>query len=341
MVIYFVILVILFIFSTNGAKNFTMLVAILAMSVVLGFRSITVGMDTMPYIKYYQYDLDVWESHMEFGWNALCIFFKHMEISPYGYNFIVAVLTLIPYFIVAAGFKDRRLNGYILFLLYSLGFYLLMFNGMRQFLAMSLILLGYKFLEEKKIIWYLFFVLLATTIHTSSYIALALLLLYRINLNTNRLVIALAVTFIIGIFTKESFFLFFASKYSHDIYDFGFRNSLAYTFVVGLLTNVFTVYLYVNNKTLQNNYWIKLNVVSVMVLNLLSNLVIGPRIVYIFSITSVIALSLYMRHSTKQVVYLTYLYAIVTFGRFIVPEIQSNGVEGSLVPYSMTFQFFE
>ncbi len=341
MYIYLFLLVILLIVSKTGANNKILLSIFIVLAVVLGFRSDSVGMDTYPYIRYYAYVSDLTDGYMERGWNIMLFFFKMMGFSAYGFNFIVALLTLIPYYIVGISFKDKKISGYILFLLYSLGFYLLMFNGMRQFLAMSLILMGYKFLENKRIVLFIFFVLLATTIHTSSFLAFALLFIFKIRLNTKKTFIALSLTYVTGIFLGETFFLSVTGKYAHDIYDFGFRNSFMYTLVVGLLTNAFTIYIYEKNTSLQNNFWVKCNVVSVIVLNLLSNLVIGPRIVYIFSITSVFALALYLRYSSKQVYLLTYLYSIVTFSRFILPEILAYGREGSLVPYSMTFLLFE
>ena len=340
MIIYFIFLLVLFFLSIKGVRNFTMFLVIGIMAVVLGFRSETVGMDTYPYMRYYEYVTDLTYGHMEIGWNAMCVVGNKIGLSPYDFNFVVAILTLIPYYFIAISFKDRKLNGYVLFSLYSLGFYLLMFNGMRQFLAMSIILLGYKCLEKNKIIYFLIFIFLATTIHYSSFLAIALLPMLKIRLNTNRIFVVVFITFITGIFLGKTFFLSVSGKYAHDVESFGLRNSLTYTLVVGLLTNLFTIFLYIKTTSLQNNFWIKCNLVSVIVLNLLSNLVIGPRIVYIFSITSVFALSLYMKYSNRTITYLIYLYAIVNFFRFIVPEILSFGVEGSLVPYNMTLRLF-
>lgn len=340
MYIYFYLLIILLIISIRGVNNVATLIVMFAMAVVLGFRSDNVGADTLPYIGYYEYVTSLTEGHMEKGWNVMCVVGNKLGFSPYGFNFIIALLTLTPYYLVAISFKDRKLSGYILFLLYSLGFYLLMFNGMRQFMAMSLVLCGYKCLEKNKIHYFFILVFLATAIHVSSLLAIALLPMLKIKFNTTRVLIVFLLTFIAGIFLGKTFFMSVAGKYAHDVESFGLRNSMTYTFVVGLLTNLFTLFLYIKTPSLQNNFWIKCNVVSVIVLNLLSNLVIGPRIVYIFSITSVFALSLYMKYSNKTNINLIYLYAIVTFSRFIVPEILAYGNVGSLVPYSITFQLF-
>ena len=92
---------------------------------------------------------------------------------------------------------------------------------------------------------------------------------------------------------------------------------------------------------LSNNVWVKFNIFSVAIFNLTSNLVMGARLVYFFSICSIITYSLYAVSTKKKIVpFMIYLFAIVTFIRYLAPEVLKYGMDGSLVPYAMNFQFF-
>ena len=255
----------------------------------------------------------------------------------------MALLTLFPYYYVSLEFRNPRITGYVLFFLYSLGFYFLMFNGMRQFLAMSILLLGYANLAKGSTRRFFFFVVCACFIHLSSLCAILMYFVSKIRLTTKRVVYSLLASFVFGAFANAAFFEAIAGKYIANVDGYGLRSGLLYIFTVGLLTNMFFFWLYNCNLSLRNNLWVKYNLFSIVILNIMANLVIGPRIVYIYSISSVVALSLYASQTSenKLVRPVIYLYSIVMFIRFLVPEVITMGFEGSLIPYDMNFQIFD
>lgn len=69
------------------------------------------------------------------------------------------------------------------FVLY--GTYFCSTNLMRQYIAISIILLSYKYLYQKSYLKYYMLVLLATSFHSSSFICFILPLLHRIDINRN------------------------------------------------------------------------------------------------------------------------------------------------------------
>lgn len=340
MIIYLAIWVLLLLSSFRGISKLGMLAFLLGLAVILGFRDSQIGVDTRNYVDYFNETSDIFEGYMEKGWNVIVVFCKFLGLSAYGCNFIVALLSLYPFYYLTKEYNDYRINGCVLFLLYSLCFYFLMFNGMRQHLAISILLMGYYFLSKTKTVLFIACLLIACTIHISSLLALLMLFVNKNEMKVTHVIWALFISFFIGFFLGEAFFLNVSGKYAHDV-EGGLRTGAIYVLVYGLLTNLFTIWLYKQSPDLRNNFWIKCNIISVVVLNLLSNLIIGPRVVYIFSITSVIALSLYLRYSSNKLIpVVVYLYSLALFVKFLIPEILIYGFDGSLVPYCMNFQPF-
>ncbi len=342
MVIYLLLFVVLFFFSIHGVEKRMLLFTILTMALVLGFRSDKTGTDTGTYMDYYNsLSLDIFSGYMEKGWNTIAVICKFLNLSAYSFNFVVSILTLLPVYVVALRFNNKKINGYIIFLLFSLGFYFHMFNIMRQLLAMSIVLLGYVKLAEGRKLGFLFYVCIASFIHLASLFALFMIFCERLRLSVRSVMFFLFISLIVGVVASEAFFLMFAGKYAHDIDDFGFRSGLNYLLIVGLLTNLFTLWLYKKVPELGNNIWVKFNVFSVVIFNLISNLVMGARLVYFFSICSIVTYSLYAVSSKKKIIpIMISLFATITFIRYIVPEILDYGNDGSMVPYAMELQLF-
>lgn len=340
---YFVItLIVLFILSFTGISKKWLFLLLAVLAFFLGFRGETVGDDTMRYINYY-YGVDTHYNvgYMEIGWNYLSEFFRSLRLSAYAFHFIVALITLMLWgYVTDKVTTNNRMRGYALFFLYTLGFYLYMFNGMRQFLAVSIVLLGFYLLSKRRIYIFVFLVGLATLFHYSAIFSLLIYPMLKMKLTKKSILWTLILTFVLGIVASESWFYLVVGKYSSELEHFGFRTSLLYAGSVGLLTNLFFYWLVVNNYKSISDIWMKYFFFSVVVLNILSSVVYGPRIVYYFSFTQTIALAIYLvQVNRKLTIPFVYLYALITFGRYLLPELWKT--EESLLPYYMTLKFFE
>lgn len=335
MVIYITIYFILLIGSFTGLKPKTLGLYLFFLIVLLGLRSSEIGADTARYIEYYGY-VDKSTGHMEEGWNLLSRLCKYFGLSAYMFNLIIASLTLSIIGYVIRQQEQKTIIGLSMFLLYSLGFYFLMFNGMRQLFAGAIVFLAFYLLEKKKN-WkiILLVILFASIFHTSALITIPVIFLPKMRLEFNRILLLLGLSFVIGIVANDTFFIFLARSYAHDVYTYGFRDSFAYALTVGAFTNVLFLWIFHFSSTdLKQNIWMKLFFLSIVVMNLLINLVIGPRIVYFFSIAQIIAISLFIaeaRENTNLVI--CHIYALLTFIRFMIGEYNSQ--EGSLIPYQM------
>ena len=339
---YLLLLLILFRLSLRRCSVRAFFVTLLAMAIILGFRGATVGADTQRYINYYSYMEPGW-GHMEIGWNFMLLTIKSLGLSAYAFHFIVALVTLGLIGFVLTRFRDQRINMLGLFFTYSLGFYLLMFNGARQFFAGSIVFLAFYCLSLKRDKLFIILVLFATFFHTSTIIALSAYLLRWIKLSHPFVIIALIVSLLFGLSASDELFIPLAGKYANHIDTYGYRDSIAYTFFVGGLSNLFFLYLYncIDNECseFRDSFWMKLYFLSIVVMNLTINVVIGPRIVYIFSTSQIVVFSILVKIiKNQEAKVLLYLFGIITFFRFIIPEISRT--EESLIPYYLTFQLF-
>ena len=340
MFFYIITLLFLLFVSFKKISNRFLFLITIFLSFFLGFRNYDVGADTERYISYYNY-VDKSIGHMELGWNYISIFFKSYGFSAYFFHFIIALFTLGLITFVISSQKSSKLNSMSLFFLYTLGYYLLMFNGMRQFLAGSIVFVGFHFLKEQKFLVTIFTIFLASLFHTSAVFTLPVLFVNKLKLSTRFIVITFIISFIFGLLASGSLLASIAGKYAHDVVeDYGFRTSYTYAFIVGGLTNLFYLYLYrICDGKLNNNIWIKISYLSVIIMNMTINLEMGPRLVYYYSIAFIIAIPLILENTKCQLLsFVCYLYGIITFARFIIPEIFRT--YESLVPYSINVQIF-
>lgn len=348
MLVYIVLLLSLFFLANTRIpirrtqKLYRLVCFILAL--LLGFRSNNVGVDTLTYAEYYRYaSYNI--GHMEVGWNTLIFLCKQIGLSSHGFNFIIAVITFISIAIPLEKVFTNDRNWFLgLFFLVGIGFYFLMFNGMRQTTAIGLCFYAFYIAIERKIIKASIIVLLASTIHISCLVALpALFIDYTPKLRLLNVVVALTISMLIGLFATKDFFIAIAGSYSYDIIQEGSFNQspILYFCTMVLLSNAFFLFIMLKTpKSFHDNYWLKLYFIALVIQGMLFQLTYGQRIVYYYSISAVILFPLLVSKfkNQKTVSLACYLFAFAFFLRFILQEVP--GAPGSLVPYSMTFKPF-
>lgn len=346
----FITIPLLFFFFSRKVRLHRILfpTSVLLLSIILGFRGTEVGVDTHTYSDYYGYVGTGGLDHMEIGWNIVCITSKNIGLNFHQFTFLVACLTMLCFSIPISRLPSNQGKYYGLFFFMCFGYYVLMFNGMRQFLAISFCFLAYMLMDEGKITKSLLLVIGASLIHTSALIVIpAILLLPRIKrLDLRTVLVLLMISLLIGLCVNERFLSFFSGKYSSYLFlENAFRSEdLAYLLFIVLPANAFMVYSFINAPSvIKNSSWMKLFFVSTLVLNILQRLLIGPRIVYYFSVSEIIVVSLVIlqnnRHMTlnrlRAYRIISITYAIVTYIRFLVGEVNLD--YGGVIPYSMQF----
>lgn len=179
-IVYFGLLLIIFILALiaerSGEKKYVFLIIFL-LSLVAGLRKYTVGIDTQGYIVAIQ-NISNGNLNLAYGiewtFRYICYAMSFIFKDPQMYLFLFALVThgMIVY-------RFWELRNYISFrgalTGYYIMFYIISLNLMRQFIAISIVFYGTRFLKEKQ--WaFIIFVLLASMFHQSALLGLLYIL---------------------------------------------------------------------------------------------------------------------------------------------------------------------
>lgn len=340
MFIFIVLLILLFVVSRVGLKKRGLWIWTFILAFILGFRGSSVGDDTERYIKYYYgTDFALGVGYMEPGWTYISTYFRNIGFSAYFFHFLIALVTLSCFTYVISKEDDKKVRGQALFFLYTLGFYLYMFNGMRQFLAIGICFVAFYVITKGKNILGILLILFSSLFHTSALVALSFVFVKRLKLTIVNSIMMFIASLVMGVFILRGVMSVLAGGYAHIIDEHGFRTSMSFVFFVCITTCVLFLWLIDKKPMLKDNIWMKLFFVSIIVQNVLCQVVYGPRIVFYFSTAQIIALAIVYKETKDSLVRMViYLYAFVTFFRYLIPELYRK--DESLLPYYMTFQIF-
>lgn len=142
-------------------------------------RSYVVGLDTGGYTADFRDQLDVsyfnFRSDVEYGFQFLHYIILKFTKNYFWLFFISSIIVLYPYL----NFFKKNSKDYFLsvFIFITFGFYSFYFNGLRQGIAMAIVVLATPFLIDKKFFKFSLIVLFASLFHKS---ALVMILFYFI-----------------------------------------------------------------------------------------------------------------------------------------------------------------
>lgn len=158
-----------------------LIISFLQMFIIAAIRNIDVGTDLQNYIPFYERcETYSWAQILEpglkeYGYRIYNKVLSLLSISDQLFLTITAGISLIGvYYIIKKYSKNYFLSTYIYI---AFNFYIFIFSGLRQSIAMSIGMLSIKYIDERKFCKFLILILLASTFHMS---ALILLLMYFI-----------------------------------------------------------------------------------------------------------------------------------------------------------------
>lgn len=177
----------------SGRKYFDearyLTICCLELILLAGFRGYTVGADTasnlsalsyyqnMPALKSLTAEL-VWPYNYENGYFLLVKLCAFLRVGKTAFLFIVAVLIYIPIFYTV---KNHSRMPYLSILCYfAFGFFSYSLGILRQMIASSILLCGWKYIEERRLVKYLLIVATAMLFHTTAIAAILLYFMYGI-----------------------------------------------------------------------------------------------------------------------------------------------------------------
>lgn len=219
MLIYIIILSILSkMFNSNIDKSdrIFLLFLFIPMFLISGLRASHVGTDTSNYMHgfnlissvpfEYIFDVVRWEK-------GYVVLNKMASILSTNSQIIIIITSFCSLFFIFKGiYESSSIRLFSVFLYFTLFYYFISFNAIRQFIAISLVLYGYKFVVEKKFFKYIFIILISSLFHKISILFIPMYYLYGIKLNSKKLIM-IGVGFGISLvmfnkLTRFGFFLF-------------------------------------------------------------------------------------------------------------------------------------
>jgi len=167
------------IFLKNSFFDWIILIASLTPVVFIATIRYETGTDYLGYLSVYQNIVSIFSPSLIFSYyqeplNVILYYLSYLLFgSEIGMFFIYSLLTML---FIICGINKYKFNMSITFALFIfyMTFYHLMYNGMRQMLAVSIIFFAYYYVINKKFIKYASFVLIASLFHKSAFLCLFL-----------------------------------------------------------------------------------------------------------------------------------------------------------------------
>ncbi len=164
-----------------------LILSFIPLLVLVGFRDISVGVDTDNYALAFDRIINNDMTSADRNWLG----FGYIAIGKiigavFGDNYIYLNLTigfLTLFFFYKAIWKNSDIPTLSLYIFISMCLFYQTFNQSRQMLAIAILFYSIQYIKTKNLKGFIFFVLLATSIHSSAIIFLPFYYLCRLNIN--------------------------------------------------------------------------------------------------------------------------------------------------------------
>lgn len=219
--LYFVIAllgILIFYKGSNDKKKKIFLGIVFGLMVlVMGFRDKSVGTDTMLYCNIFKHNINLKFSNMWLQndssfvyslYNHVLSFLTHDSSIIILFNSIIIIYLTLRFIYKSS---DNVVISTLLFMLLYHFFHAM--NISRQYIAVMIIVNAYEYLKKNKCIKYALWVLVATLIHNTAIIALAIIPLGKLKNKKNKTIFL--ILFTIMCFSWNYFFGLFINIFSH------------------------------------------------------------------------------------------------------------------------------
>lgn len=323
------------------------------LTLIACLRNPSIGIDTQQFVNAFDKIIFLKPENFgllryEYGFSYLCWIIGKICTNS---QLLIFVTSLFVNYSIARFISKNSENVYISVILYLIvNFYFSYMNIMRQALAISILLLGFEFLKEKKYVKYLLFVLIASFFHSSAILAVIFIFLRKFKFNRKFLITCCLITIVSFIFGEE--FFIFLSKISPRLADYS--NSSFTTenyfgslldFLVYALVFIFGIVILLKNdrcvfddKDNKMNILIGIMGVATIFYVLVMKVIIFNRFTHYFSIFMIIWLpNCIMRiKNTKNRFYITTILTVFFILYWLIIMIYRPNWYG-VIPYKFCF----
>ena len=210
LLIIFTLLILGIILTLSNKKVLKIIFLVLTFCILFilsAFRSANIGNDTYEYLQMYNkfgQALNIFEIDTDIEMGFVIINKILYSINPSSIFLLIVTSALILSVMLIFIYKNSNMVWLSVFLFINFRIYYFTLSGIRQSIALAIVLVSYKFLTEKKAIPFVITVLLASTFHMS---AILFLIVYPIS-NIKYTKRVLAQYMVIGIFLLSLFNVF-------------------------------------------------------------------------------------------------------------------------------------
>jgi len=238
------------------------------LAVILGLRGISIGIDTIAYYNSFNKikNLSLFQAldvKVEPGYR-LFEFIVGRVFGNYQYLLIIAAIlyiTVISYHIYK--YSSNPMFSYLLFILF--GFYTFALSTTRQIIAIGFVMIAFKYIKEKKIFKYMFFVILAFSFHMTAIIFLPCYWFNMFKLSKKTIILFISIALVvIGLKDDIRIFLINNSKNEYMPMETGGNKMYLFMLASVALGIVFRKQLIRNNDS--NKYLFYMMVVSAILM---------------------------------------------------------------------------
>lgn len=188
----------------KNADKLFLSIAFFQLFLFLALRDKNVGTDLKNYIPFF------WNTSV-LPWSDISVI--NFEIGFKIYNMIIStifgykvqIFLAITAFICLIGvinYIKKNSKNYLLsiFIYITFNFYIFTFSGLRQAIAMSILMLSFEFVKKRKFVKFLLMVILASLFHKSALIFLVVYFIANVKINKKYIVYATSIAAILFIF---------------------------------------------------------------------------------------------------------------------------------------------
>lgn len=225
--------------------------------IISAFRDISIGRDTHAYMQFFHkvdnYGIDK-NAYYEKGYQYFNLLISYFTSNKQAILIVSSFVVLLTIFYFC--YKRSNYKFLSIYLLFSLMFYYNSMNILRQYIAISIVIVAYKFVKERKFLKYLTTIILASSFHQSALFCLIMYFIPLFKLNKKNITCMIGVS--IAAFLGFSLIFDFISIIfpSYKAYETIYEGKSLATFleiifyVILLITNISIIFF---NRNKSNN----------------------------------------------------------------------------------------
>lgn len=208
--------------NKKSEKNKSIVIFFLIMFILLSLRNIKCGIDLANYNYFFKVNsMMTFSELIEFyGINGEILYYllnKIISLVTNDFQILLTIIAAICIVPIAKLYKKESRNPILTIALFlTVAPFSMFFSGLRQSIAMAIVIIAFKFIKEKRLVLYIITILIASGFHQSAIIMLLLYPLYHAKITKKWLIFIVPLITFTFIFKNQIFstLILFSSKYA-------------------------------------------------------------------------------------------------------------------------------